>query len=142
MTRLEFIQLRDLPGKTVEADIVWRSERGTRPNKIFNRILVKNSLGLEVWLNGTYKPVLPGITYNFVLVGTGPICRVVVNGPEHSGLGRTHKHDLQDPTDSEPARNLPTAIARPDLDGKNARQVWDVLCRQANILHRGKFHDP
>ena len=142
MTRAEFLYLRDLPGKIIDSDIVWKQEKGVRPNKVFSRVLVKNSLGLEVWLNGTFKPTLVATTYNFVLLGTGPICRVDVNGPEHQDQGRTHKHDLRFVEDSEPGRNLPTAVARPDLASKDARQVWDVLCKQANIFHRGRFYDP
>ena len=140
MTRQEFVALRDLPGKMINADIVWRSERGTRPNKVFNKIPVVNSLGHVVWLNGTYKPNLHAVTYNFVLEGVGAICRIDTNGTLHADAGRTHKHDLQQPDD--PDRNLPAAVVRLDLENKSAREVWRVLCSQANIVHRGTFADP
>lgn len=58
----------------------------------------------------------------------------------HKGVGRTHKNDLQD--EADPRLNLPTAIARPYLEGKSVEAVWKILCRQASIEHCGKFVIP
>lgn len=140
MNRTEFEQLRDLPGKRITAEIKFTGNKQADPNLVFEQIPVENSLGVDVILNGTYKPEIPSITFNFVIRGTGPICRVCVNSTIHQEAGRTHKHDLQVETD--PRRNLPNATARPDLEGLTAREVWDNLCRQANIEHAGTFHDP
>ena len=140
MNRQEFEQLRDLPGKRVAADIRFAAVKGASPNLLFSEVPVENSLGLEVVLNGTYKPALPAVTFNFVLRGTGPICRVTVNGTHHKDAGRTHKNDLRREEDAR--LNLPSALARPDLDGKTAREVWQTLCQQANIEHVGEFHPP
>ena len=136
----EFEQLRDLPGKWVTADIRFAAVKGASPNLIFGEVAVENSLGVEVVLNGTYKPGLPAVTFNFVVRGTGPICRVTVNGTPHKEAGRTHKNDLRREEDSR--LNLPTAVTRPDLEGKTAREVWATLCQQANIEHVGEFHPP
>jgi hypothetical protein len=140
MTRREFEQLRDLPDKVISDDVKFSLTNATSPNLTFEEILITNSLNWEVVLNGTYKPSIPSVTYNFVIRGTGPICRVCVNAMVHKDVGRTHKHDLQDEQDSR--RNLPTAVARPDLVGKTARKIWDDLMQRANIIHTGRFIDP
>ena len=140
MTHAEFQQLRDLPEKIVVADIEFKFDKDGRPNMIFRDVAVLNSLGWEVSLNGTYKPDIPAVSFNFSVHGIGPICRVDVNGTIHGSAGRTHKHDLRREEDAR--RNLPTAVARPDLEGKTAREVWEDLCQRANIQHTGRFIDP
>jgi hypothetical protein len=141
MTRSEFEQLRDLPGKRITADIVFQRSRVTSPNLTFENVVVENSLNWEVLLNGTFKPDLPSVTYNFYIKSVGgAICRVCVNGMSHLNAGRTHKHDLQH--ESDPRNNLPVAVSRPDLVGKTAREVWAMLMQQANIQHTGGFIDP
>ncbi len=140
MTRVEFEQLRDLPDKVIVSDIEFIASEGSHPNLVFDQVPVENSLGWDVVLNGTFKPEIPAIVFNFVLRGIGPICRVCVNGQIHGNAGRTHKHSLQVPEDTR--LNLPQAVARPDLEGKNPAEVWDILCRQAKIEHRGEFRDP
>ena len=140
MNRQEFLHLRDLPGKRITANIEWASPRDGKPNLIFEQVPLENSAGFDVVLNGTYKPDIPAITFNFVLLGIGPICRVDVNGTIHRDAGRTHKHDLRH--EADPRRNLPTAIARADLEGKTAWEVWLDLCEKANIEHTGSFNDP
>ncbi len=140
MNRQEFEQLRDLPAKKIAADIIWTAPRDGRPNLIFEQVELENDLGLDVVVNGTFKPDIPSVTFNFVLRGVGPICRVDVNGTIHGDAGRTHKHDLR--RDTDPRNNLPTAVARADLDGKAAREVWEDLCERAKIAHAGQFTDP
>ena len=140
MNRAEFEQLRDIPDKQITTDIVFTAHRQAAPNLVFEQIPVENSLGADIILNGTYKPDIPSITFNFVIRGTGPICRLCVNSSIHKDVGRTHKHSLQN--EADPRKNLPHASARPDLDGKNAREVWETLCQQANIKHTGTFHEP
>jgi len=140
MNRNEFDVLRNLPGKRIAADIRFESKQATNPNLTFEEVSVENSLNYEVVLNGTYKPDIPSVTFNFVLRGTGPICRLCVNGTIHPGSGRTHKHDLRQ--DSDPRNNLPAAIARPELEGRSVKEIWETLMAQANISHTGIFHDP
>lgn len=140
MTRIEFETLRDLPGKTISSDIIYIKKPDYGGNLAFSQISVENDTGWDVLLNGTYKPEIPTITFNFVVRGIGPICRVCVNGSFHGTSGRTHKHSLRDPND--PRSNLPTALPRPDLDGKTVVEVWETLCLEANIKHTGKFISP
>lgn len=142
MNRHEFEALRDVADKRIAADIVFQQRKETSPNLTFDEVVVENRLGFDVVLNGTYKPALPAVTFNFVLRGVGPICRVCVNGTIHRGAGRTHKHDLRHDDDTKGHKNLPEAVARPDLEGRSAREVWETLCRQANIVHSGAFVDP
>lgn len=139
-TPAEFHQLRNLPGKIIAADIEFKAGKDFRPNQTFEGINILNSLGWEVTLNGTYKPDIPAVTFNFSIRGIGPICRVDVNGTTHGAAGRTHKHDLR--RDEDPRRNLPSATARPDLVGKTPREVWEDLCQRAGIQHTGRFIDP
>ena len=140
MNRQEFERLRDLPGKHIAADIEFVASKATSPNLTFDGIRVENELGLDVFVNGTYKPEIPSFSFNFRVGQLGPICRVSVNSMHHKGVGRTHKNDLRDETD--PRLNLPVAIARTDLEGKTTREVWEILCRQARIEHTGKFVAP
>ncbi|MDZ4802531.1 MAG: hypothetical protein SGI92_30600 [Bryobacteraceae bacterium] len=106
---------------------------------IFDNIKVENSMGLDLRVNGKFNPLVPSIVYNFKVKGVGAICRVEVNNTMHGGA-RTHKHSLQN--EEDPRRNLPATVARPDLEGKSPREVWTILCRQANIVHVGEFVDP
>lgn len=140
MNRTEFEVLRDLPDKRIEADIFFDLKQPTSPNLTFEDVKVENSLNYDVVLNGTYKPGIPAITFNFVLRGTGPICRVCVEGTLHPGAGRTHKHDLR--KESDPRNNLPIAVARADLERRSAKEVWDIVLQQANIRHIGTFTEP
>lgn len=141
MNKSEFDQLRNLPGKVIAADIAFSERKDVGSDTlVFDQVEVQNSLEWDVVLNGTYKPSIPSVTFNFVIRGTGPICRVCVNGTVHGDAGRTHKHDLQ--TENDPRLNLPIAVARPDLNGKSVREIWQTLCFQANISHTGVLKDP
>lgn len=140
MTRAEFVQLRDLPDKRVREDIRFVESNDSRPNRVFSDIQIENSLGLDVRVNGTYKPDIPALSLNVTVRGVGPICRVEVNGTIHGPAGRTHKHDLR--VERCPRKNLPHAVARPDLVELSPREVWEVLCREARIAHVGHFVDP
>lgn len=139
MTRREFESLRDLPDKTIDADIQFGLVGECAPVLTFENVKVRNSLDLDLRLNGKYNPYLPSITFNFRILDVGAICRVDVNGTSHKGV-RTHKHALWQ--EEDPRLNLPSAIPRPDLENKKAKEVWDILCREAKILHRGRFLDP
>lgn len=138
MNRAEFEALRDLPDKEVAGDIVFTPKNAT--TLVFEDVPVVNSLGLDLILNGSFKPDIPAVKYNFCIKGMGPICRVDVNGSIHGSEGRTHKHDLQ--TDSCPRNNLPFAKARTDLERLTALQVWQKVCAMANIQHTGRFEEP
>ena len=138
MNRAEFEELRDLPNKEVMVDIAFTPKNAT--TLIFQDVPVANSLGLDLILDGSFKPDIPAVKYNFCIKGIGPICRVEVNGRIHKSEGRTHKHDLQ--TDSCPRNNLPVAKARPDLERLTALQVWQKVCAMASIQHTGRFEEP
>jgi len=141
MNHHEFQALRDLPDKQVRDDIRFSASRDNHHSLTFNKMVVHNTDGWTVMLNGTYKPGIGTISFNFVVQEAGgPVCRIDVNGTIHKNAGRTHKHDLTH--DDDPRNNLPHAVARPDLVGKTAQQVWDELCQQAQITHLGTFHPP
>jgi hypothetical protein len=140
VNRREFEAIRDLPGKEVNVDIQFQTNRSTDPNLTFKDVPVENNLGYAIRLNGTYKPDVPSVTYNFFIPDVGPICRIDVNGPIHKPVGRTHKHSLK--ADDDPRRNLPSPDAAPDFEGKSPREVWELLCQRANIVHTGQFIDP
>ncbi len=140
MNRSEFEQLRDLPGKTITADITY-SNKDSSDVYSFGQVRVYNDLGIEVILNGSYIPDIPTIKFNFhSVIAGGAICRVEINGKPHKDAGRTHKHSVQ--YDSCARRNLPIAVARPDLEGKTLLEIWNYLCEQANIEHIGRFIEP
>lgn len=140
MNKHEFESLRDLPGKVISQDIKFTLRSETSPNWVFDNIPLQNALGWEIVLNGTFKPHIPSVTFNFYQRGVGPICRLDVNGTCHKDVGRTHKHALRDEQDQK--RNLPTAVARPELNDQSVRAVWETLCQDARIDHQGKFYSP
>lgn len=138
MNRVEFERLRDVPNKEITADIVFQTENPETFS--FADVQVANELGVDLILNGRYKPNLPAVKFNFYVRGVGPICRIEVNSTMHGAAGRTHKHDLQQ--ESCPRRNLPHAIPRPDLEPMAIQEVWATICEQARIIHRGKLIGP
>lgn len=141
MNRFEFEMLRNVPDKTINGNLVFAVKKDSgSSNLVFDNIKVENSLNYELFLNATYKPDIPSVTFNFIIKNVGPICRVCVNGMIHKNVGRTHKHDLQN--DSDPRNNLPEAIARNDLSGRKPSEIWQIICVQANIVHNGSLIFP
>ncbi len=69
--------------------------------------------------------------------GVGPICRLCVKGTQHGGAGRTHKHAVK--TAGCAAKNLPTAEARPEFEGKTLVEVWRDFCAMGAINHDGSL---
>lgn len=138
MNRTEFEQLRDLPDKTITGDIevVQKKHATIHASKA---ISVQNNLGIDLQLNVLCHKHIPHFTFNFSVKGVGPICRYDVNGAIHGNAGRTHKHALE--TDRCPERHLPNARPRNDLDipGITIEDVWDVVCKEANLLHQGRI---
>src|SRR5262245_33957174 len=120
MNRAEFEQLRNMPDKEINNDIVFQVENVT--TRGFDNVIVSNSLGIDLVLNGIIKPDIPAYKFNFYVRGVGPICRVEVNSTIHQNAGRTHKHELR--KESCPRRNLPHAVARPDLEQMSLQEIW------------------
>lgn len=139
MTREEFELLRTHP-KRIEADIKFDFSKDARPALIFDKVPILNDLGYDLVMNGRFLAATNTLVFNVVLRHDGAICRVCVEGQIHDDAGRTHKHELRSKEDTR--RNLPTAIARPDLNFKRPKDVWDDLCERARIEHTGKFIDP
>jgi hypothetical protein len=143
MNRQEFEALRDLPDKLIFDDIVFVPSTKISTTLILEPIKVHNTLGYDVVLHGSYIPDIPTIRFNFSIVSEGgAICRIEVNSTNHGNAGRTHKHSLQQ--DSCPRKNIPSAVARPDLDldTQTPRDIWETICREANIQHEGEFIEP
>jgi len=140
MNRAEFEQLRDLPDKRIEGNITFSTKKGSRPIHVIEPLAVQNSLGIDLVLQGSYNQEIKKLTLQFLVRGTGPVCRFCINGRRHRGLGRTHKHDLHE--EDDPARNLPTAVKRADLSGPPLESVWRTVCEQAKIVHNGTFDLP
>lgn len=142
MNKQDFENLRNLPNKKITSDIAFEKKKELKYDLTFEQVPIENSAGIDVVLNGIYKPAIPSVTFNFVLNGIGPICRLCVNSKNHKNTGRTHKHELVH--EDDPRLNLPFAIARPDLNlnNKTVKEIWEKLCQQANIIHIGKFVDP
>jgi hypothetical protein len=143
MNRNQFLELRNLPGKTIASDIEFIPHKFSTSSLIFEQVEVSNSLGYELILNGSFVPAIPAIKFNFSIKSAGgSICRIEINGKLHREAGRTHKHDLR--TENCPRKNLPFADARSDLDlsKQSASEIWAIICKEANIIHTGVFKDP
>ena len=142
MDRSEFEELRDLPDKVIQDDVIFRQPQDMKPNFTCGPLRIINSLKANLVLHCTYKPEIPSYTFNFTVVGTGPICRIDVNGTVHGRAGRTHKHSLTRASDATPNKNLPVAVSRPDLELKSAPELWRIVCDEARIVHTGRFFNP
>jgi hypothetical protein len=140
MNRAEFEQLRDLPDKRIEGNIIFSLPGGSKPIHIITPLPVQNALGIDLVLQGSYNAEIRKLTVQFLVRGIGPICRLCINGRLHRALGRTHKHDLHD--EDDPGKNLPQAVSRTDLSGPPLETVWRTICKQAKILHNGSFDLP
>jgi len=141
MTKDEFDELRRMPSKEISVDIEFVKTKYL-PDYIviFDKARVENSIDYDIYLNGHFNRKTGSLTFNFTLQGVGPICRIDVNGAIHGDQGRTHKHELIN--EHDPSAGLPIAYARPDFEGKSAREVWAMICKLAKIEHNGNFSDP
>jgi hypothetical protein len=140
MNRLEFENLRNLPGKRIEGDIIFSRTKDTRSYLSFEKIQVINQFKWNILLNGKYWNDIPTYIFNFSIVDVGPICRIEVNSNEHYDSGRTHKHEFTKESDCR--NNLPTAYNRKDFEDLEILDGWEKLCKEAKILHDGKFIFP
>lgn len=137
MERGDFERLLALPEKTILGNIVFAPSKSHGQSLIAQKIRVKNAQNLPLYLNATYRILVPSYSFNFSIRGVGPICRLDVNDSEHLGLGRTHKHSLSGPDD--PRRNLPSAVSLPQLEEASIETAWRWLCNQAKIVHNGRL---
>jgi hypothetical protein len=141
MNRTEFEALRDLQGKRITHDIRFGRRAALQPALEVDKVEIANAAGTDLRMNMHYNPETGSKTINVYIPGTGPICRLDVDGTKHGDAGRTHKHSLQ--ADRCPDRNLPEGVvARPDLSGLTMKQVFDEFCRMASIDFEGTFFPP
>src|SRR5687768_10251274 len=134
MDRTEFEALRDLPGKYIDEDVRLVSGLKTAPVLCAEDVPLHNDMGIDAVITVTFNPEISAFKCNVHVRGVGPICRVEINGPEHPGSGRTHKHSLQ--TDRCPRQNLHRNVQpRPDLNGITLEEAWRKFCEMAKIVH-------
>lgn len=141
MNRTEFEALRDLTGKRITQDIRFARRAALRPAVEVADILIENESGVDLRMNMHFNPETGSKTVNVYVPGTGPICRLDVDGTRHGDAGRSHKHALQ--TERCPDRNLPDGVAKRDeLSGKSIKEVFDAFCDLAAIEFSGSFDSP
>jgi hypothetical protein len=141
MNRPEFDAIRDVPDKKIVGDIRFSRPGALAPAVAAQNIPIQNSQGIDLRLNITYNAEVGSKTFNVHVPGTGPICRLDVDGTNHGDAGRSHKHALKG--ERCPDRNLPDDVTgRPDLAGKGVREVFEEFCQMAQITHEGVFAAP
>lgn len=141
MDRTTFEALRDLPNKVIRGDVRFSQRRPTAPLWVVDNLRIENDPGIDARLNITYNPEVGSKTFNVHVVGTGPICRLDVDGPPHRPAGRTHKHSLH--AERCPDLNLPLHVLdRPDLAGWPLSDLFATFCNMANVRHEGHFEPP
>lgn len=104
------------------------------------RVEVLGTFSGDVVVHGSYHCGTGAVTFTFCVEGLGAIVRYCVGGNMHGNAGRYHRHEMRGPDDIR--QNLPYAVARPDLIGLTAKQVWEVVCQESNISHTDTFFDP
>lgn len=88
-----------------------------------------------------WNPETKSKTVNVYLPGTGPICRLDVDGTHHGDVGRSHKHSLQ--TERCPDRNLSdSVVGHAELAGRPIKEVFETFCEMATIEFTGSFDSP
>lgn len=141
MDRTGFEALRDLPDKRIEQNISFTQRRPTAPLLIAEDVRIASSANVDLRLSIMHNPDVGSTTFNVHVPGTGPICRLDIDGPPHRPCGRSHKHSLK--TERCPDRNLPEGVVdRPDLSGKPVAELFQEFCRMAAITHVGTFEAP
>ena len=141
MTRTEFEALRDLPEKRILQEIRFAKRAALRPALEADNITIENANGIDLRMNLHFNPETGSKTVNVYVPGTGPICRLDVDGTKHGDAGRSHKHALV--TERCPDRNLPDEVKpRGDLSGESMRVVFDEFCRIGTIRFDGEFGNP
>lgn len=141
MNRQEFEAVRDIPGKVIRGDIRFAQRQATAPALVAENVVIENDAGVELRLNINLNPKVGSKTFNVVVQGLGPICRLDVDGTVHRPAGRSHKHSLQ--TERCPDRNLSDGVVdRAELSGKSVAELFDVFCQMAQISHQGQLIVP
>ena len=141
MDRTQFETVRDLPGKRIDQDIRFARRAALAPVVVAEDIRIGNGAGLDLVLTIHFNSVTLVKTFNVHVRGSGPICRLDVDGPAHRPVGRSHKHALQG--ERCPERNLPDGVVdRSDLSGRRLREVFGVFCELARITHVGTAEWP
>lgn len=141
MNRTEFEALRDMLDKLIRQDIRFAKRSALRPALEVDGIQIENAHGVELRMNISFNPESGSKTVNVYVRGTGPICRLDVDGTRHKDAGRNHKHSLQ--SERCPDRNLPDGVVScEDLAGKTMQEVFAEFCRMASIRFEGTFHAP
>jgi hypothetical protein len=139
MNRTEFEALRDLPGKRISQDVRFIRRAALRP-AVEAEVRIENDQGVDLRMSMHFNPETGSKTVNVYVPGTGPICRLDVDGTRHGDAGRSHKHALA--TERCPDRNLPDDLtARGDLSGCSMREVFDDFCRMARIEFTGAWEE-
>jgi hypothetical protein len=134
MDRAEFEALLNRPGKRISEPIALAPD-ALQPRKLIARGVIRTSDGFEATLHVRFDSRTFSKTINVVVDGVGPICRLDVDGARHRTEGRNHKHDLR--SERCPQRNLPEAVARPELSGRSVEDIFSIFCREAGIRNEG-----
>jgi hypothetical protein len=142
VTRTEFEQFRDLPGKTIDRNIDFTVKKNHPSLLAAERIPIKNALGLGANLEIHYNRKTEGKILTIIVVeANGPICRLCVDNGPHPPCMRSHKHALMTPRC--PRDNLKLGVEdKSELDGKTMLEVFAVFCGLVKIQHNGIFHPP
>lgn len=142
MTRTEFEQFRDLPGKSIDGDIEFNAKRNHASILASDRIKINNALGVDALLEIHYNPDADSKVFSILSAkANGPICRLCVDNGPHPPCMHSHKHALATP--SCPRNNLKTdVIDKPELDGMAIDRAFDIFCQILSIQHNGRFHPP
>src|SRR5579875_2244362 len=134
MTRAEFEKLLASPDKKI-VQAVQMGRDPSQADRFSAKAVITNNLGDEAIAHLTYNKRTKSKTINIVMPDIGPICRLDVDGARHKDRGRSHKHDLQ--TEDCPKKNLPLAVARPNLSGLTMIEVFERFCAEVGIEHAG-----
>jgi hypothetical protein len=140
MRQKDFEELWNSRNKCINETISYVPHRTIPDTWVFDGIDVMNSTENEMVLNGTFHCGTGEIVFNFRVPLVSAFRRYDIGGGIHRDSGRNHVHITR--KDNCIARKLPFAIRRDDLRGKTPKEVWQVVCLEADIAHTDTFFGP
>jgi len=141
ITQQEFDAILGDTTKRIEGDIDWREDPDHSPAREF-RVEVKSDSGWPLFVVGRYNPCAGTLSYVLIHRGAGRIYALDLGADHHNPtcerVGEKHKHAW-----TEEFRDKKAYVPRDIKAPWNCpRAVWEEFCREANINHQGRMHEP
>jgi len=141
LTNAEFGSIMEDGSKRIDGDIAWCEDEDHSPVLEF-RAEVLSGTGWPLFVRSSYNRLAGTLTYALILKTEGRIYALDLgkdhHNPECTQVGERHKHRWTEQFRDKDA-HVPDDITAPASD---PLAVWEQLCSQARIEHRGRLAPP